>query len=220
MTRAILILTCSGCGTNHSSIEFRPCFTHTQAVRVIYCEPVLTTHIIRQADVDLSALLESESILCYAWTPSGSLLLGCSGGRVLAVHHAVPPAVPSDEWGSQESYLEAVEVYPTDGKQRSTGRSISSRLSGAWGMEAGGGEAGREVGGSGRFGLAGERSSIQMSSVSSMNRGMAAGIGDGTEGYGDVVSIVPMPEHIVLLFSGGESQISLICAVLRSTILI
>lgn len=166
---------------------------------MIYCEPVLTTHIIRQADVDLSSLLEAESILCYSWTPSGSLLLGCSGGRVLAVHHAVPPAVPSDEWGSQESYLEAVEVFPTGGEQRGTGRSISSRLSGAWG------EGGGEVGGSGRFAVAGERSSMLGSSTGSMNRGGGGGMGDGTDdGYGDVVAIVPMPEHIVLLFSGGE----------------
>lgn len=205
-----------------------------QAVRIIYCEPALTTHIIRQADVDLSSLREAESILCYSWTPSGSLLLGCSGGRVLAVHHAVPPAVPSDEWGSRESYLEAVEIFPNGNKQ------FAAHSSGGWGGSTGGGCGGAESaagggGGSGgwasecissaRYGMGVECSSVTLHEGSSgggsmMTRsnvgggsgrrgGMAAGGeeadgGEGESGYGGVVAIVPMPEHIVLLFSGGE----------------
>lgn len=53
-----------------------------------------------QADVDLSILGVSESLTTYCWTPNGTLLLGTSEGRVLAVAGAAPSALPGQGWGA------------------------------------------------------------------------------------------------------------------------
>ena len=52
-----------------------------------------------QADIDLSVLGVSESLTAYCWAPNGTLLLGTSDGRVLAVAGAAPSALPGQGWG-------------------------------------------------------------------------------------------------------------------------
>ena len=52
-----------------------------------------------QTDIDLSVLGVSESLTAYCWAPNGTLLLGTSDGRVLAVADAAPSALPGQGWG-------------------------------------------------------------------------------------------------------------------------
>jgi hypothetical protein len=53
-----------------------------------------------QADVDLSILCEEESLTSFCWTPNGTLLLGTSQSRLLAVLGAAPVGLPGQGWGA------------------------------------------------------------------------------------------------------------------------
>lgn len=54
-------------------------------VRLLWNEPLLHTHLVRQSEVELSVLAEGEVLTCRAWAPDGTLLLGTDQGRLLQV---------------------------------------------------------------------------------------------------------------------------------------
>ena len=77
-------------------------------------EAVLGRVFVKRAEVDVSAIPDGERITCRAWTPSGSLLLGTSGGRLFVARSAAPPGGPTPtSWGFEPPiaaarYAEAV----------------------------------------------------------------------------------------------------------------
>ena len=70
-----------------------------------------------QADVNLTELLSNELLTSFQWTPNGTLLLGTSGGRVLAVQGAAPIGLPGQNWGpvGAPGVLSAVELLSPTG---------------------------------------------------------------------------------------------------------
>ena len=58
-------------------------------------------------DVDLAPTLYKSEVITTppVWTPSGSLLLGTSEGRIVCVESAAPLALPGQAWGAQGSAI-------------------------------------------------------------------------------------------------------------------
>lgn len=65
-------------------------------------EEVLSVVQPKRAHVGLSAMTEGDVVCCHAWTPSGHLLLGTAGGKLLLAHGAAPPGGPTaTTWGQR-----------------------------------------------------------------------------------------------------------------------